>query len=447
MPSLFELAGKVGTHPDDSDEIRLLKALMVLWTASMSTLAWIWGAIYFCYDEILPASIPWGYAVLSYVSIGLFAVIKQYRLFRLGQMVLSILLPFLLSLSLGGFAPSSAVILWALMGPLGAIVLYDRRSAVGWSLLYIALLCVSLAVEDYLRPSNNLPEWLIGVFFVMNIAGTSILGLTVLYYFVREKDRAFVELKQTQSRLIQAEKMASLGQLTAGIAHEIKNPLNFINNFSEMSVELADQITEELEENDSSLADAIGDLAANANRIHHHGMRIDGIVSSMMEHAQSKTGNPALTDINLLVEDYSRLVVAAVEAEHGDIELELDVSLDETLTPIKIVRQDLGRVVQNLVKNAAEAVIDHDVTEPIIRVSTRRDGKNIEVIISDNGPGVPDDIRDRIFEPFFTTKPTGQGTGLGLSLSFDTISQSFGGTLELGPSELGGATFVVRLLS
>ena len=445
MPGLFELAGRVGAHPDDSDEIRLTKTLLVLSTVSMASLAWIWGAIYVLYDEMLSASIPWGYAVLSYISTALFAVIRRYRLFRFSQILLAILLPFLLSLSLGGFALSGAVILWSLVGPLGALVSYERRIAIRWFLLYLALMSVSLALEGYLRPSNNLPEWLVGVFFVMNIAGTSILGFMLLYYFVREKDRAFVELKRTQSQLIQSEKMASLGQLTAGIAHEIRNPLNFISNFSHLSVDLAEDTRRSLVDPAPETEEALQDLAANAERIRHHGQRIDAIVTKMVDHASPQTGEAIPTDVNTLVEEHTNIVFHGFQVERDDLQIDLEFSLDHSVGEVTIARQHLARVIQNLLSNAFDAVKEMDDGLGAVRVSTERREGVVVIRVSDNGPGIPEQLHDRIFEPFFTTKPTGQGTGLGLSLSYDVVTNSLGGDLSIVDPELGGASLAVTI--
>jgi signal transduction histidine kinase/ligand-binding sensor domain-containing protein len=267
------------------------------------------------------------------------------------------------------------------------------------------------------------------------------------------------DLQSTQDRLIQSEKMASLGQLTAGIAHEIKNPLNFVNNFSEMSTELTGELAEELEKRRGDLPDdfvaeleAILDgLKMNAEKIAEHGKRADGIVQNMLEHSKSGDGQRTPTDVNDLLEEYLVLAHHAQRAEEDGLEIHVERDLDDTIGKIEIVPQEMGRVFMNLIGNAFDALKEdgggrmEEAGPPTVTVSTSKSGPNIEIRISDNGPGIPDDVKSKIFEPFFTTKPTGSGTGLGLSMSYDIVTKGHGGELTVESKPGQGATFIVRL--
>ncbi|WP_456429732.1 sensor histidine kinase [Rhodocaloribacter sp.] len=262
-------------------------------------------------------------------------------------------------------------------------------------------------------------------------------------------ERSNEALKRTQARLIQQEKMASLGALTAGIAHEIKNPLNFINNFAELNVELARELREALAAGED-VSEILDDLEQNAHLISRHGKRADGVIRAMMQHASGGTRQRQTTDVNALVREHVDLAYHGKRAQVKDLRVEVVEDLCERTGKAELVPQDIGRVLLNLLGNAFDAVHEkaakpEDGYAPVVKVSTRRlDGK-IEIRVSDNGPGIPAEIRDRIFEPFFTTKPTGTGTGLGLSLSYDIVTQGHAGTLSVESEEGRGTTFIVTL--
>ena len=267
----------------------------------------------------------------------------------------------------------------------------------------------------------------------------------------RELEKAYEKLKATQAQLIQQEKMASLGQLTAGIAHEIKNPLNFVNNFAELNKELAEELAEALDQGED-VTNLLFDLKQNAARIAHHGKRADDIVRSMMQHARGGTGERAPTAINTLVEEYVNLAYHGMRASRPDFTVEVERAYDEAVDRVELVPQEIGRVLLNLLGNAFDAVYEHAARisgdyAPTVKVSTRQVNGKVEIQVSDNGPGIPTEVRDRIFEPLFTTKPTGTGTGLGLSLSYDIVTQGHGGTLTVESIEREGATFVITLPS
>ncbi|MFB3131272.1 MAG: ATP-binding protein [Rhodothermales bacterium] len=275
----------------------------------------------------------------------------------------------------------------------------------------------------------------------------------------QDLEQALHRLKDTQQQLILKEKMASLGQLTAGIAHEIKNPLNFVNNFAQLSVELADELADELESNKEQtvasvlgeVEELLGDLRLNAQKIRDHGQRADSIVQGMLEHSRGHAGERRPLAINGLVDEYVNLAYHGMRARQADFNATLERDYDEAVGTIELAPQEMGRVLLNLLNNAFYAVYERRLAgdgtfEPSVRVSTRALGNTVEIRVEDNGGGIPEAIRDRIFEPFFTTKPTGSGnTGLGLSLSYEIVTQGHGGTLSVESEEGQGATFVVTL--
>ena len=267
----------------------------------------------------------------------------------------------------------------------------------------------------------------------------------------RELESAYHELKNTQNRLIQAEKMASLGRLSTGIAHEIKNPLNFINNFAEVSSELVGELNTAIEENDTEEIEFIlSNLKFNTEKIEEHGKRADSIVRSMMQHSRTGTSDMEETDLNLLIEKYAELAYHGRQVQNKKLDVKMTTNLDETLEPVDLMAQKIGQVLQNLIENAIDSVWTYSLEkngnfEPAISIRSKRFDDRVEVHIADNGPGIPKGNRERIFEPFFTTKPTGEGTGLGLSISYDIITQMHNGKLEIEESDAGGALFVITL--
>ena len=249
------------------------------------------------------------------------------------------------------------------------------------------------------------------------------------------------ELKATQVQLIQSEKMASLGELTAGIAHEIQNPLNFVNNFSEVSNELIDEMTEQLEKGNTEDAKAIAnEVKMSLEKINLHGKRADGIVKSMLQHSRTSSGKKEPTDINVLADEYLRLAYHGLRAKDKSFNAAIKTDYDDSIGLIKIISQDIGRVILNLITNAFYAVMEKkklkpEGYEPTVTVSTKKVDNKIMVNVKDNGTGIPQKALDKIFQPFYTTKPTGQGTGLGLSLSYDIVTKGHGGELKVETME------------
>jgi len=268
----------------------------------------------------------------------------------------------------------------------------------------------------------------------------------------QEKEKVeltLVKLKDTQAQLIQSEKMASLGELTAGIAHEIQNPLNFVNNFSEVNRELLLEMKDELDRgNLADVKDIADDIIANEQKINQHGKRADAIVKGMLQHSRTSSGAKEQTDVNALADEYLRLAYQGLRKDRS-LEVTLKTALDPSLPKIEVIPQEVGRVLLNLYNNAFFAVGEKkkelpEGYEPTVLVSTKLYDKYVEIKVADNGYGIPQQHLDKVFQPFFTTKPTGQGTGLGLSLSYDII-KAHGGEIKIDAVDGEGTTFIVRL--
>jgi len=263
--------------------------------------------------------------------------------------------------------------------------------------------------------------------------------------------KALHELKSTQAQLIQSEKMASLGELTAGIAHEIQNPLNFVNNFSEVNKELVKELKTEIVRGNIAAAEAIADdIMQNEDKINHHGKRADAIVKGMLQHSKASTGQKEPSDINALAEEYLRLAYHGMRAKDKTFNTTLQTQLDPSVGKVTIGPQELGRVLLNLYNNAFYAVSEKSKQEsneynPVITVSTEKADGKVRIAVKDNGNGIPEKNRDKIFQPFFTTKPTGQGTGLGLSLAYDIITKGHGGEIKVKSEEGSGSEFMILL--
>jgi signal transduction histidine kinase len=268
----------------------------------------------------------------------------------------------------------------------------------------------------------------------------------------KQVEESMEQLQSTQSQLIQSEKMASLGELTAGIAHEIQNPLNFVNNFADVNVELIEEL--ETEANKGNLEEVkllAKDIKENETKITHHGKRADAIVKNMLQHSRKTSGQKELTDINALCDEYLRLSYHGLKAKDKAFNADFETKFDTTLAPINVVPQDIGRVILNLINNAIYAVNERQKKEedsgykPLVTLTTSKQGDQVVIEVADNGTGMPEQVKEKIFQPFFTTKPTGEGTGLGLSLSYDFVTKGHGGIMEVLTREGEGSKIIVRL--
>jgi len=293
-------------------------------------------------------------------------------------------------------------------------------------------------------------------FLLAGITVLLILAL-IIYRNNRQKhkaniqiEQAYNDLKATQQQLIQSEKMASLGELTAGIAHEIQNPLNFVNNFSEVNTELIDEMQELLKAGNNSDAITISnDIRENQERINHHGKRADSIVKGMLQHSRSSTGIKEPTDLNALTDEYLRLAYHGLRAKDKSFNATMNTDFDPSIGLVNIIPQEIGRVILNLFTNAFYAVAEkarqsNGEYSPTVFVSTKKMNGKLQIMVKDNGFGISSKVLDKIFQPFFSTKPTGQGTGLGLSLSYDII-KGHGGELKVETKEDEYAVFIITL--
>lgn len=266
----------------------------------------------------------------------------------------------------------------------------------------------------------------------------------------REIERAYTQLKNTQSQLIQSEKLASLGELTAGIAHEIKNPLNFVINFSDINVDLIEELNEELKSGNVSTSLVITEnIKQNEQKINYHGKRADSIIKGMLQHSRT-SGMVEPTNINLIADEYLRLSYHGLRAKDKTFNANIKTDYDESIGTINVIPQEIGRVILNLLTNAFYSVMEKKKLYPLdynptVVLSTRKAGKNVEIIVTDNGLGIPKSSVDKIFQPFYTTKPAGKGTGLGLSMSYDIITKGHGGELKVETKEGEGAVFKIML--
>jgi signal transduction histidine kinase len=274
----------------------------------------------------------------------------------------------------------------------------------------------------------------------------------------RELSQALEQLKETQKQLVMQEKLASVGMLASGIAHEIKNPLNFVNNFAEINVSLAGELLEVLDAQRSrfdpdSLAyveEILGDLRQNASKIQEHGKRADGIVRSMLEHSRTSTGEMREVDLNAMLREYASLAYHGQRAQMPSFDVAIETRFDDAMPPAAVVPEELGRVLLNLFNNAFYATKARKKAAgngfaPVVTVTTKDLGNHVEIRVRDNGAGIPASAREKIFNPFFTTKPPGEGTGLGLSISYDIVVQRHGGTIAFESEEGKFTEFCVTL--
>jgi len=313
-----------------------------------------------------------------------------------------------------------------------------------------------LEQESLLKEQKNKNQQL----WIFSVTGALLSALLIAFILYRNNknkqktnnvlEKTLSNLKSTQSQLIQSEKMAGLGELTAGIAHEIQNPLNFVNNFSEVNREMLAEMRGEIDKKNFDEVSSIAkDVEENEGKIIFHGKRADAIVKSMLQHSRSSNNKKEPTDINAFCDEYLRLSYHGLRAKDKSFNATMKTDFDESIGKINIIPQDIGRVVLNLINNAFYAIDEkkkqnQNGYEPTVSIGTKKEKDKIEIKVKDNGNGIPQKILDKIFQPFFTTKPTGQGTGLGLSLSYDIV-KAHGGELVVETQEGEGTEFTIQL--
>ena len=357
-------------------------------------------------------------------------------------------------------APAAFFLLPAL-----AMLILGKKPAIWWVAISVMMTTLFLIYESSfgaLPIGYDLEKQ--RLFFFSSLVGTNVTIFLILLVYENSKNRALESVQKknsdlisTQAQLIQAEKMASLGELTAGIAHEIQNPLNFVNNFSDVNAELIDEMQLEMDKGNLDDAKAISnDIKENELKINHHGKRADAIVKGMLQHSRINNGIKEPTDINALAEEYLRLAYHGLRAKDKSFNATLKTDFDPSIGQINAIPQDLGRVVLNLINNAFYAVNEKQQQkpagyEPTVTVSTNvfippsGGPRMVKISVADNGNGIPQKVLDKIYQPFFTTKPSGQGTGLGLSMSYEIVTKGHGGELKVETIEGEGSVFTILL--
>jgi signal transduction histidine kinase len=426
--------------------------VLVSWIAGFTIGIIVMGVAFVCFSGLL---------ILLRSGINMFVIANLFGLS--GIIAISTCIYFS-----GGLA--SPILPWLATTPIVILLLAGKKSGSFWAVCSVTVMIMFTIIGGM---GYDFPKTFATNNITFNLSCN--VGLVLIIFFISivfenvrinafnkvssqkdELQQTLHELRATQDQLIHSEKMASLGELTAGIAHEIQNPLNFVNNFSDLNKELAVELQQELK--DGNINEAISileDIKNNAEKIVLHGNRADSIVKGMLQHSRKSTGQKELTDINALCEECLRLSYHGLRAKDKNFNADFKTDFDPGAGIIKIMPQEISRVILNLLNNAFYSVntaitLKGNDYKPLVILSTQRKNLNegkpgIEIIVSDNGTGIPKDVIDKIFQPFFTTKPTGQGTGLGLSLSYDIITKGHEGTIKVETEEGKGADFIIQL--
>ena len=458
-----------------SDEERQRRSILIILVGLTSLAGLIYSIIYVFLGVSQAMVAIQLYIGFSFVNLAVYYFNKNYNFFRNVQLVAILLFPTLAHILIGGFEQSSIVVLSAMMSPLGALMFHTPKRAKAFFMLFVLMVFLSVIIDLFIPLARiDIPKDIRIVFYFLNIVIITSISFFLLLKFVsdnedfklelksknlelsEEKQRVeetLTELKITQRQLIQHEKLASLGQLTAGIAHEIKNPLNFINNFSELSLELIDEVFEEIKKPDSkdakeNITALLKDVKENLQKVYKHGSRADSIVKSMLMHSRGSTGEKVLTALNTLVSENMTLSFHSMRANKNPYNVSLEINLDESIGMVPIIAEDFSRVIINLCNNAFDAMREKLArTEgyiPKLSITTSKSNNKVSIQIADNGPGIPELIKDKIMQPFFTTKKGTEGTGLGLSITHDII-EVHGGELKVESKEGEGAEFAIIL--
>jgi signal transduction histidine kinase len=469
-----KLAGFFG-YSSFSDEERQRRSILIILVGLTSFAGLIYSVIYVLLgvsQAIIAIQIYIGFSLLN---LALYHFYKNYNFFRNVQLLAILLFPTMTHILIGGFEQSSVVVLSAMMSPLGALMFHTPKRAKVFFMLFVLMVLLSVTVDLFIPVARiDIPKDIRIVFYFLNIVIITSISFFLLLKFVsdneefkmqlksknlelsEEKQRVeetLAELKITQNQLIQHEKLASLGQLTAGIAHEIKNPLNFINNFSELSLELIGEVFEELEKPDNKYATEnitaiLQDVKQNLQKVYKHGSRADSIVKSMLMHSRGSSGVKVPTSLNTLISENVTLSFHSMRANKNPYNVSLDINLDENIGLVTVIAEDFSRVIINICNNAFDAMREKLAHSegyiPKLSITTSKSDNKISINIADNGPGIPEHIRDKIMQPFFTTKKGTEGTGLGLSITHDII-EVHGGELRVESKEGKGAEFTIIL--
>ena len=466
LVALWTILGRVGARDDDTPEDRTLKAVMTL-----AHLLALLNALYFSTvylgmgrSGVAVSLLVFGAALA--VNLGAFAVHRSLSFVRHVAFVFIYLHIVAYHVLLGGYVGSSGYIHYAVIVVVGLHLYFQQRPNY-WLIIYLATGAALYVAEPFLAANvTPLPD----EFRSLAMFNDYVIILCIVYLSVREFSRqlreeratirdaydeladSYAQLESAQARLVQAEKMASLGRLSSGLAHEIRNPVNFVNNFAEANRVLVEELRESLaaagETQSGELLELVDEIGENVDRIQHHGQRADVIVGNMIQHAADGTGERDDVDLRNLVTDGFNIALNSYRARHPGFDAAFETDYAETLGTVAVSTREIARVFMNIFDNAFIAMEGAGTAEPRVRVSVHDaelDGAPaVRVVIRDDGPGVPEDVREKIFEPFFTTRAGSAGTGLGISLAYDIVVGGHGGRFELEPSQ-GGACFAVTL--
>lgn len=432
-------------NEEDSPDLAFQKQLLIIISTFLLLCGIAWTLMfYFIFGWSVPALAAFLYAVNAVTMIIVSHRTKNHISLVYSIFYASMAAPVIAQWSVGTMHDSGMTIVWGFLTPLGILIFTSIRPAIFSMLIFVAAILITIIVEPKFGRPLVASEAAIKMMYSMNLVTSFTVIFITCAWFVNIIKKTLSTLRKTQTQLIQSEKMASLGELTAGIAHEIQNPLNFVNNFSEVSIELIEEVKEEKlkakgERSEELESELLDDISQNLEKISHHGKRADSIVKGMLQHSRASSSTKEPTDINKLADEYFRLAYHGLRSKDKSFNADLLTDFDTSIPFAKVVPQDIGRVLLNLFTNSFYATqqklkINKDF-KPEIRLSTNMSGEFIEIKVRDNGIGIPDSVKDKILQPFFTTKPAGEGTGLGLSLSYDIVVKGHLGTIDVNSKE------------
>lgn len=452
---MFKYAKLYAHKKDDSTDLAFQKQLLVIICSFLFLcgVGW-WLMWYLIFGWSIPTIAAGLFGVMVLVMIIVSHQAKNHLLLVHSVFLGTIIVPVTCQWAIGSLHGSGMIIAWAFLTPLGILIFISIRPAIFYMGIFIVCILITAIFEPKFGRPLVASEPIIKLFYTMNLITSFSVIFVTCAWFVNIIKKTLSSLRTTQKQLIQSEKMASLGELTAGIAHEIQNPLNFVNNFSEVNIELIEEVKSEMlkaksERSEELENELLDDISQNLQKITHHGKRADAIVKGMLQHSRASSSTKEPTDINKLADEYFRLAYHGLRAKDKTFNAELQTNFDTSLPLVNMVPQDIGRVLLNLFTNAFYATqqrvkADKDF-KPEVKLSTNMNGEFIEIKVRDNGTGIKDSVKDKILQPFFTTKPSGEGTGLGLSLSYDIVVKGHSGKIDVNSREGEFTEFTISI--
>ena len=439
---MFKYAKLYAHKKEDSTDLAFQKQLLVIICSVLFLCGIVWWLMwYLIFGWSIPAIAAGLFGIMVLVMIIVSHHAKNHLLLVHSVFLGTIVVPVTCQWALGSLHESGMIIAWAFLTPLGILIFTSIRPAIIYMGIFVVCILITVIFEpNFSSPPLVASEATIKLFYTMNLLTSFSVIFATCAWFVNIIKKTISSLRTTQKQLIQSEKMASLGELTAGIAHEIQNPLNFVNNFSEVSMELIEEVSGEMlkgksERSEKLEIELLDDISQNLQKISHHGKRADSIVKGMLQHRQASSSIKVPTDINKLADEYLRLAYHGQRSKDTSFNAELQTNFDRTIPLVNMVSQDIGRALLNLFTNAFYATQQRFKAnkdfQPGVILTTNNCGDFIEIKVWDNGIGIPDSIKDKILQPFFTTKPAGEGTGLGLSLSYDIVVKGHSGKIDV----------------